>query len=193
MRASGARSPPHFVLARLWRAMFPLFLLRAPAAQKNPPHVWRACGAQFPPHLFLFCAPAARCFRVICFCRACGAQFPPHFVLAHLRRGILRHRRCAICPPPFCHLRTAGAQFLCHFILARLKRAIFPPFFCAPAARSFPLILFFASAARDFPSGFLRIFARLQLAILPPCFFGGRLDLPGRPHGANRRYGLRRV
>ena len=60
-----------------------------------------------------------------------------------------------------------------HFILARLRRSISPPFLCAPAARSFPLILFFASAARDFPSGFLRIFARLQLAILPPCFFGG--------------------
>ena len=151
----------------------------APAARNFPPicsFAWLRRVILAP---FASVAPAARKFPPFCF----GAPAARHFEAPAVRN----------LPPPFCHLRTAGAQFLCHFILARLKRAIFPPFFCAPAARSFPLILFFASAARDFPSGFLRIFARLQLAILPPFFLGGRLDLPGRPHGANRRYGLRRV
>ena len=69
----------------------------------------------------------------------------------------------------------------------RLRRAIFPLFFCEPAAHCFLLILFFARAARDFPDCFLRIFARLRLAVLSPSFWGGcfgAVEFVGVPTGS---------
>ena len=149
-----------------------------------------ACGAQFPPH-FIFCAPAARNFRAICFWRACGAQFPPHFFGAFAAR---KNTPIFGAPGARHFWAPAARNFPPTLFFARLRRAISPPFcfgapatckcspifrrtcgaqesphlFGAPVARNFPSICFFTCLRRAILPPFVLL--RLRRAIFPPCF-----------------------
>ena len=200
LRACGAQFPLHFVLVRLRHANVPPFL-GAPAARKSPPiylaRLWRAI---FPPFVFLR-AFGARFYRHL-FCCACGAQFfrhvldapaarksPPIF-LAYLRRAIFARLRRAI-SSLFCFLRAPGAQFSRHYILVRIRRAIFPHFLRACGAQ-FPPILFSRVQRAIFFEFVLAHFCAPAACNFVPIVLG-RLDLPGCPQAAKRRYGLRRA